>query len=103
MTSVGALPDFAHPGIQYEIPYEILYSRKVENLFAAGRNVSSTGWAWDVTRVIPGAVATGQAAGTAAALCAQKEAANHALNIAELQQTLESDGVWLRFPDGEGK
>ena len=101
-TSVGALPDFAHPGVLYEIPYEILYSRRVENLFAAGRNVSSTGWAWDVTRVIPGAVATGQAAGTAAALCVQKGVSNAALPVNELQQALEGDGVWLRFPeDGE--
>lgn len=99
-TSIGALPDFAHPGMLYELPYGILYNRKVENLFAAGRNVSSTGWAWDVTRVIPGAVATGQAAGTAAALCAKGGIANYAMDVSALQRTLENDGVWLRFPDG---
>jgi len=98
-TSVGTLTDFTYPGKVYELPYGILYNSKVENLFAAGRNVSSTGWAWDVTRVIPGAVATGQAAGVAAALCVQCGAANHALDISLLQQELEKDGVWLRFPD----
>ena len=98
-TSISALGDFAKPGMLYELPYEILYNRRVENLFAAGRIVSSTGWAWDVTRVIPGAVATGQAAGTAAALCVEYGVANHELDVSMLQLTLENDGVWLHFPE----
>lgn len=91
--SVGVAGDFVHRGILYELPYRILFSAAVENLFAAGRIVSSTGWAWDMTRVIPVAVATGQAAGIAAALCIQKNTSNHALDISSLQNTLAKTGV----------
>lgn len=95
--SIAAVGDFAKRGQLYEIPYETLYHRKVENLFVAGRCISSTGWAWDVTRVIPAAAATGEAAGTAAALCRRENTANHALCVRKLQDRLLRQGVWLHF------
>lgn len=95
--SVAAVGDFARRGQLYEIPYEALYHRKVENLYVAGRCISSTGWAWDVTRVIPAAAATGEAAGAAAALCCRENAANHALCVTKLQDWLLHQGVWLHF------
>ncbi len=91
--SVGVAGDFVHRGILYELPYRILYSAMIENLFAAGRIVSSTGWAWDMTRVIPVAVATGQAAGTAAALCIRQNVSNRALELSTLQAALAKTGV----------
>ena len=86
-----------HRGVLYELPYRILYSPAIENLFAAGRIVSSTGWAWDMTRVIPVAVATGHAAGVAAALCLKQNTANHALDITQLQKAMERSGVTLHI------
>ena len=97
--SVGVAGDFVHRGILYELPYRMLYSAQVENLFAAGRIVSSTGWAWDVTRVIPVAVATGQAAGIAAALCAGQGLANAALDVAQLQAEMARTGVTLHIDE----
>jgi len=95
--SVGVADDFVHRGILYELPYRILYSASVENLFAAGRIVSASGWAWDMTRVIPVAVATGQAAGIAAALCARQNVANHSLDIAQLQSEMAQTGVTIHI------
>lgn len=97
--SVGVAGDFVHRGVLYELPYRMLYSRCVRNLFSAGRNVSSTGWAWDVTRVIPVAVATGQAAGTAAALCVKNGQGNASLDRNALQNRLMQDGVCLHIED----
>ncbi len=53
----------------YEIPFRCLYSREVENLLFAGRNVSVTHIALGSTRVMATCGCMGQAVGTAAALC----------------------------------
>ena len=95
--AVAACGDFFKRGDLYEIPYETLYHKKVENLFVAGRCISSTGWAWDVTRVIPVVAATGEACGTAAAICCQKELTNETLPVELLQEQLTRQGAWLHF------
>lgn len=96
-SSIAAVGDFTNRGILYEIPYETLYNARIENLFVAGRCISSTGWAWDVTRVIPAVAATGQACGTAAAICCGLGHVTHNLPVSELQAKLEEQGVWLHF------
>lgn len=96
-TSIAAVTDFSKRGSLYEIPYETLYNSKVKNLFVAGRAISSTGWAWDVTRVIPAVAATGQACGTAAALCSSGEYENDTLPVTLLQDKLLHQGAWLHF------
>lgn len=93
--SIGIICDFSKPGRIYELPYHTLYHRSVSNLFVTGRCISSTGWAWDVTRVIPAAAATGEAAGAACALCLRTDTQNHTLAIAQLQQVLLAAGVRL--------
>ena len=65
--SIGLAADFEKVGDWYEIPYGCLYHPNCDNMLAAGRMISSDGWAWDVTRVIPVCALTGQAAGLAAA------------------------------------
>jgi hypothetical protein len=69
----------------YEIPYRCLVPLKVDNLLVAGRCLSATHEAAASARVIPPVYAMGQAAGTAAAMCAKE-------NIAPRQ----IDGRWLR-------
>lgn len=89
--SIGMTGDWRKRGPVYEIPYRCLYSPERKNLFAAGRDISVTDAMWDITRVIPAAVVTGQAAGTAAAMggdCA-------ALDVQELQRRLVSQHVKL--------
>jgi len=65
----------------------------VRNLLAAGRAISTSLAMWNVTRVIPPCVVSGQAAGTAAAL------GNDFMqtDIARLQRVLEADGVKLHL------
>jgi hypothetical protein len=91
--SVGCVGDSLKAGPVYEIPYRALYSSKVANVFAAGRNISSAGYAWEVTRVIPPAAATGQAAGTAAALISENGYAAGEVDIPRLQRFLAEDGI----------
>jgi hypothetical protein len=83
----------------YGIPYRCLYSKNVENLLFAGRNISVTHAALSSTRVMGTTSILGQAAGTAAALCIKHGVAPRALStgerLAELQSTLMDDDSWL--------
>ncbi len=93
--SIGLTGDFAHPGLWYEIPWRCLYAPGFLNLLTAGRTISASGWAWDVTRVIPVAALTGQAAGTAAALCLRENMEPGRLDCRRLQQALEKQMIYL--------
>ncbi|MFC5470563.1 FAD-dependent oxidoreductase [Cohnella suwonensis] len=75
----------------YHIPFRSLYSRNVDNLLFAGRNISASHVAFGTTRVMATCAVMGEAAGTGAALCAQKGVTPRELllrDIASLQQTL---------------
>lgn len=67
----GALQRFSD-GV-FEIPFRCLYSVNVSNLLMAGRNFSSTHVAFGAARVMATCAAMGEAAGTAAALCVERE------------------------------
>ena len=90
--SVTLLSDFDRPGDWYEVPYECLYHPDFPNLLAAGRMISADGWAWDAVRVIPACAATGEAAGIAAAMAAEKEIPLSQVKIAELQERIRQRG-----------
>jgi hypothetical protein len=95
--SIGCICDFSTPGPIYEIPYRTLYSQKYANLLTAGRSISAEGTAWEVTRVIPPAALTGQAAGAAAALAAARGCAVSDVPVAELQDRLAAGGVLIHL------
>ncbi|CAM4509294.1 FAD-dependent oxidoreductase [Paenibacillus macerans] len=61
-----------HADGNYHIPFRSLYSVNVSNLLFAGRNISATHVAFGTTRVMATCAVIGEAAGTAAALCADK-------------------------------
>lgn len=65
--SIGLVSDWRKSGPVWEIPFGTLTAPATENLFAAGRCISSVGDAWEITRCIPCACLTGEAAGYAAA------------------------------------
>jgi hypothetical protein len=93
-------PTIFHPApTPYGIPYRCLYSRNVENLLFAGRNISVTHAALSSTRVMGTCSILGQAAGTAAALSLRHKVAPRALSsgelLRELQETLMEDDCWL--------
>lgn len=82
----------------YEIPYRSLYSRNIENLSLAGRNVSVTHIALSSTRIISTCALMGQAVGTGAALCVRKKVNPRDVAekyIAELQEQLLRDDVFI--------
>jgi hypothetical protein len=100
-------PTLFHPAPSpYGIPYRSLYSRNVSNLLFAGRNISVTHAALSSTRVMATCAIIGQAAGTAAALCARHGCEPRALSsgdrLRELQQTLMDDDCWLPGLSREG-
>ena len=86
--AVGNFGDFRKAGRRFQLPYRTLYNKTVRNLFAAGRIISSKDDGWELTRVIPVAVLSGEAAGTAAALCVKGECDNDQLDIVKLQDAL---------------
>lgn len=82
----------------YGIPYRCLYSRNIENLFFAGRNISVTHLAMSSTRVMGTCAVLGQAVGTAAAIAVRENVSPRGIYekyIDELQQTLMDDDCYL--------
>lgn len=83
----------------FTIPLRSLYSRSVDNLFFAGRNISATHVAFASTRVMGTCSVMGQAVGTAAALIKDSPAAIASFfdepMIGRLQQTLLKDDAFL--------
>lgn len=91
--SVGLFSDWRKVGPVYELPLGTLYGAKIANLLAAGRCISGTEAMWDITRVIPVCAVSGEAAGTAAALCVRAGCAVSALDVGALQAKLRESGV----------
>lgn len=82
-------------GEYYGIPYRALVPRRVEGLLVAGRCISATAAAAASLRVMPSAMAIGQAAGTAAAMSVRAGCVPRALDVASLTATLRRQGVYL--------
>ena len=75
----------------YSIPYRALYSKNIDNLFFAGRNISTTHMALSSLRVMATCMLLGEAVGRAAALAAKYQCAPHDVylhHIPELQTLL---------------
>lgn len=83
------------PKTHYDIPYRILVPQKADNLLVAGRCVSATHEALGAVRVQPICMAMGQAAGTAAAMCAARSCRPADLSVPDLQETLRLQHVIL--------
>lgn len=80
------------------IPLRSLYSKNVPNLLFAGRNIGVTHVALGTVRVMATCAVMGQAAGTAAALCARHQVLPRELHkkfIQALQQQLLKDNCYL--------
>jgi hypothetical protein len=79
----------------YEIPYGCLVPLGVENLLVSGRCISSTRPANGSPRLQPTCMNTGQAAGTAAALCVRQGMSPRQLRGEELRGVLRQQGMDL--------
>jgi hypothetical protein len=76
----------------YNIPYRCLVPERLENVIVAGRCLSATHAAQASARNSAQAMAMGQAAGTAAALCLQENVGFPELDVQKLQKILVSQG-----------
>ncbi len=79
----------------YDIPYRALLPRGIEQLLLAGRCISGTHRAHASYRVMGICMATGQAAGAAAALCARSAVSPRNLDVRLLRTALAQQGVCL--------
>ena len=89
----------SQPATPYDIPYRSLVPLEIDGLLLSGRNISGTHRAHASYRVMGVAMATGQAAGMAAALCAQEGCVPRQLDYRKVQQCLTCYGAQLFHED----
>jgi len=82
-------------GGTYGIPYRALCVKGIDNLLVSGMMITSDRRSHMSTRNTVSCMGQGQAAGTAAALCAQKECGTRDLEYDLLRGTLEKSGVFF--------
>jgi glycine/D-amino acid oxidase-like deaminating enzyme len=79
----------------YNIPYRSLLPKGLSNLIVAGRCISADHRAHHATKEIPPCMATGEAAGTAAAIAVQEGVGVKGLDVTKLQNRLRDQGAIL--------
>lgn len=79
--------------IGFDIPYRALLPKRVKNLLVSGRCISVDRDALGSIRGEPVCIVTGEAAGTAAAIAAQKSLPCREVSIAEIQKELQKNNV----------
>lgn len=82
----------------YSIPYRALYSKNVENLFFAGRNISMTHMAMSSIRVMATCALLGEAVGKASSIAVKKDTTPHGVychHIELLQELLLNEDCFL--------
>jgi len=82
-------------GESYGIPYRCLVPQNIDNLLVSGRCISTDRKVQGSIRVMPCCFITGQAAGTAAALCSQHDVAPRELDTDLLRGTLREQGAYI--------
>jgi hypothetical protein len=82
-------------GGTYGIPYRALRPAGIDNLLVAGMMITSNFQAHMSTRNTVSCMGQGQAAGTAAALCAAKNVGTRELAYADLRRSLVKDNVYF--------
>lgn len=98
--SVGCVCSaLACPAPVYELPYGALLDPNLKNIAAAGRIIAAGGTGWEMMRLIPACVFTGQVAGTAAALALEQGVSLQDIDISVLQERLAQTGVLIHMPE----
>jgi len=94
--SVGCAKEETQP-YWFEIPYRSLITSDYDNLFAAGRIISSDGMIRETTRLIAICVQTGEACGIAASMAAELGCIAGNVPVNRLQQKLNEAGNILHY------
>jgi hypothetical protein len=79
----------------HDVPYRSILPEKLEGLLMAGRCISATHVAASAGKSMGNCVATGHAAGLAAAMSAKNRCMPRELKVGQLQEALSADGVDL--------
>jgi hypothetical protein len=93
--AVGVHPHKENPPAPYEIPFRCLVPRSTEGLLVAGKPISTTHAAHGSTRVPGTSLATGQAAGVAAALIVRDRLRVRELEAPKLQAALRAASAYV--------
>ena len=91
----GQAEGHSQPATPYDIPLRSLVPAGLDGLLLSGRCISGTHRAHASYRVMAVCLATGQAAGIAAALCAKEGIQPKDLPAGEVQQVLTAYGAQL--------
>lgn len=91
--SIWAIWVFNKPWKRYEIPIRCLYNKKINNLFFAGRIISSYDDAREATRVIPACILTWEVAGLMSCLFIDKKK----INLLDLQEKEIKRGIKIHY------
>jgi len=95
---IGVSPSVSPKFPNISLPYGALVPERLDGLLACGRHIACDPNSHSFLREIPQCWLTGQAAGAAAAIAASRSLEPRAIDVAELQSALESQGVFLRRP-----
>jgi ribulose 1,5-bisphosphate synthetase/thiazole synthase len=85
----------------HDVPYRSLIPEKLDGLLVGGRCISATHVGAAAGKSMGNCMATGHAAGLAAALCAQQGIVPRALQVGRLQEKLRADRVRLDIQERE--
>ncbi|HUF32421.1 MAG TPA: FAD-dependent oxidoreductase [Acidimicrobiales bacterium] len=99
--SVAQTGHWTRRKVVYDVPYRCLRTPVSSNLLVAGRCISTTRYVHQATKEIPAAMATGEAAGVAAALAAPGGDV-HAVDVDALRADLRAGGAIIGG-DGVGR
>jgi len=93
--SIAVTGNWTKYGMLYSIPYRSLVTNEYDNLLVAGRCISVDHRVHHATKEIPPCMATGEAAGTAAALAVKSGLNVKQLDVPVLQRQLRAQGAIL--------
>jgi FAD dependent oxidoreductase len=88
-----AVGRFAYEILPHDVPYRSLVSKEIDNLLGAGTTMSCGEFSKTGLRYCTPSICTGQAAGVAAALSANKNVSPKKLDVKSLQDTLRKQGA----------
>jgi len=100
--TVGCVPDWRGGSDIWCLPYRALQPLDLPGVLAAGRCIGADGEAWQVFRVIQTAAMSGEVAGLAASMAAERNILPDALPVADLQAELKKRGFILDMRDLAG-
>jgi hypothetical protein len=93
--TVASTGNWTRYGQLYNVPIRSLQPRRTPNLLASGRCISVDTVVHHATKEIPACMATGQAAGVAAALALEQDGAAGEVAPRAVQKVLREVGAWL--------